>query len=242
MIGGGINASRITHFPAKIKSGPIHEAFQLLIFKDNGVTVHSPEYAPYYPVGLKLSNIGGLHLVSPKFIAWAIELMKFIITCYDDEKVVLNRGEFIVVSMQKLKNDKVHFDAFAQVFRTTRITIADYDLRKIYLRIAEHAFRAYTKEENNRRFNGIKALASDNTNMAFRAQVQSRCIGSKTKSECPSNRPTTYFDHIRKELGMRPEQQRQLTRTDEEGTREYREQYTATLKSLLRNQLDPQRA
>ena len=108
-----------------------------------------------------------------------------------------------MVSMQNLENNKTHFDAFCQVFRTTRIAISGCDLRKIYLRAAEYAFRAYTREENNRRFNGIKALASDNTNIAFRTQVQSGCIGLKTESECPSNKPTANFDHIRRELGMR---------------------------------------
>ena len=116
MVGGGINASRVTHCPSKIKSGPIHEVFQMLVFKDDGPTVHSPEYAPYYPAGLQFRNMGALHLVPPKFIPWAIELMKFIMTCYDDEKVILNRGEFIVVSMQKLRNDSAYFDTFACVF------------------------------------------------------------------------------------------------------------------------------
>ena len=81
MVGGGINASRKTNCPAKIKSGPIFDAFQMLIFKDDIATagrVHLEEYELYYPAGLQFCNMGGLHLVPPEFISWAIGIMEFI--------------------------------------------------------------------------------------------------------------------------------------------------------------------
>ena len=81
MIGGGINASRIMHVGQKVKSGPIFDAFKMLTFKDNSAIAYSPEYAPYYPEGLQHRNMGGLHLVPPKFVQWELDLMKFIANC-----------------------------------------------------------------------------------------------------------------------------------------------------------------
>ena len=103
----------------------------------------------------------------PIFVQWVLDLIKFIANCYNDEKIITNRCEFIAVSLQKLRNDGDNFDAFGRVFRATSIAISDADLRKIYLKIAEFAFRSYTKEENNRRFNSVKAIATDKSNIDF---------------------------------------------------------------------------
>ena len=120
--------------------------------------------------------------------------MKFIISCYKDKKIVVNRGDFIVVSLQKLRNNNAMFEAFSGVFRETNIVISNPDLKKIYLRIAKYAFRAYTRAENNKQFNGVRALASGKTNIAFRTQVQSGCIG--IKDELAREKKTSEFDHI----------------------------------------------
>ena len=47
--------------------------------------------------------------------------------------------------------------------------------------MAEYAFRSYTKQQNNNEFNKIKALASDKTNLAFRAAVQTGGMDVKGK-------------------------------------------------------------
>ena len=181
IIGGGINASRITHCPAKVTSGLNLDVFNLLIFKDDGVTIYSPEYLPFYPEGLQHRNKGGLHLVPPNFMPWAIDLMKFIDECYTDEKIILNRCEFIAISLDRLRKDDAHYNAFSRKVRES-VGIADPLLRKIHLRIAEFAFRTYTKEKNDETFNGVKKMASDVTNVTFRTQVQTGCIGQNEES------------------------------------------------------------
>ena len=47
-------------------------------------------------------------------------------------------------------------------------------------------------------------MASDKTNMAFRAQVQGGCIGMN--DEVARKKAAPKYDHIRQELGMKPEQ------------------------------------
>ena len=78
-------------------------------------------------------------------------------------------------------------------------------LGKICMRIAEHAFCACTKVKHNEKFNCVKTLASDQTNIAFRTQIQTGCNVQKGKSNASTNKPN--FNHIRKELGMKLEQQ-----------------------------------
>ena len=104
---------------------------------------------------------------------------------------------------EKAENEHKQFlDELLTISKGVIIAISNPDLKKIYLRIAEYAFRAYTRAENNKQVNGVKALASDKTNIAFRTQIQSGCIG--VKDELAEEKKTSDFDHIRQELGMKP--------------------------------------
>ena len=95
----------------------------------------------------------------------------------------------------------------------------------------EFAFRSYTKEENNQQFNSVKAIATDKSNIAFRTQMQSGCLSAKEETEKP--KPAVNFDHIRRDLGMKPDAQQQKRKSDDELKQEYRAPYPSAVKSLF---------
>ena len=82
-------------------------------------------------------------------------------------------------------------------------------------------------------------MASDKTNIAFRTQIQSGCIG--IKDELAKEKKTSDFDHIRQELGMKPEQQ-QKQKSDDDIKEEYLVPYRLAVKSLFENQLNASQA
>jgi len=127
---------------------------------------------------------------------------------YSDENIAMNRREYIAISLTKLRNDKVLFAKFKEIIDKQNLDFSnDTLLEKIHLRIAEYAFRAYTKQKNNDKFNKIKALASDKTNLAFRTQVQT---GGKdgteelsAKDNTTATTTTTNNQELAQQLGMK---------------------------------------
>ena len=74
----------------------------------------------------------------------------------------------------------------------------------MHLRIAEYAFCAYTKQQNNDEFNKFKALASDKTNLAFRTVVQRG--GKDGTEDLESDKEETVSNaHVMAELGLKME-------------------------------------
>ena len=82
------------------------------------------------------------------------------------------------------------------------LSIDDGQLKNIHLRIAEYAFRAYTKQRNNDEFNKVKALASDKTNLAFGTIVQT---GGKDGTEDLESvkEKTVSNSQVMSELGLK---------------------------------------
>lgn len=153
--------------------------FDALTIQDNERSEPIPaEYEQYYPESLQHCNKGGLHLVSLPFVPWALALQKIIANCYKRENILVNRREYIAVSLDKVRKNKDLFESFKKIVQRHDISVSKALLKKIHLRAAEYACRAYTKRRNNGEFNGMKQLASDNTNLAFRTQVQTGCKGA----------------------------------------------------------------
>jgi hypothetical protein len=93
--------------------------------------------------------------------------------------------------------------------------------------------------KNDKTFNGIKKMASDVSNIAFRTQLQAGCMVSKEESG--TEKKAANFDHIRRDLGMKPDQQRQR-KSDDELRQEYRDAYEKAKKCLFQNDLNSDRA
>ena len=117
------------------------------------------------------ANTGGLRLVGEQFIPWSVELIRIIVESYKKENIIANRRDYIAVNLEKLRKDRSNITSFLQIVACCNLSINKSQVKKIHLRIAEYAFRAYTKQQNNDEFNKIKALANDKMNLTFRTVV-----------------------------------------------------------------------
>jgi len=168
MVGGGLKAAKSDYCPTGTDADDAFNLFQAVVFKHDVSTGSvDPDYDKYNPPQLQHSNTGGKHLVSLKFIPWSIELMRFIIDSYRKENIVANRREYIAMNLTKLRKDETILLQFKQIVTSLNISIDDKLLSSIHLRIAEYAFRAYTKQRNNDEFNKVKALASESQILLF---------------------------------------------------------------------------
>ena len=202
MLGGGLKAAKKQFCPeteakdhGAVKGPPmsaIANLFEHLIYRHDAAKAVSQEYQQYYPEEFGHRNTGGLHLISLKFMPWAIKLMSFIINSYTDDHINTNRKEYIAVVLTKLKKD----DTFLRHFKSIALTlegvvqIEDKQMSAIHLRIALYSCRAYSKQRHNARFNSCKTKASDYTNLAFRTQIQA-AVGSKAKEGGGKNQPAS---------------------------------------------------
>ena len=89
-------------------------------------------------------------------------------------------------------------------------------LEKVHLRVAEFTFRAYTKRKNNDTFNGIKELASDKSNLAFRTIVQTGGRDVKDESDSKPSKPNNH--KVMKELGLQKAQTKTIKSKEEVST------------------------
>ena len=80
--------------------------------------------------------------------------------------------KYISRNLTKLREDETIFEIFESIVMQLDLGIEQTDLKKIHLRTAEYAFRAYTKQRNNDKCNKIKALLSDKTNLALQRVIQ----------------------------------------------------------------------
>ena len=93
--------------------------------------------------------------------------MRFIVDSYKRENIVQDCRYYIAVNLRKLRDDRTIFSLFLEIVKRNDLSVETNLLEKIHLRMAEYAFRSYTKQRNNNEFNKIKALASDKTNLSF---------------------------------------------------------------------------
>ena len=84
-------------------------------------------------------------MVGKQFVPWSVELMRFIVESYKKENIIANRRDYIAVNLEKLRKDRSNITSFRKIVVCCNLSIDDSQLEKIHLRIAEHAFRAYTK-------------------------------------------------------------------------------------------------
>ena len=216
MVGGGIRAAKFQFCAKKSNDSPLNKLFQELVFKDDGSSTISTDYDKYNPVGLQHCNTGGLHLIPEPLIPWSIELMRFIIDSYADEKIIVNRGEYIAVSLLNLRKDNSIYTLFSKIIEQMSISIDVKMLEKVHLRVAEFTFRAYTKRKNNDTFNGIKELASDKSNLAFRTIVQTGGRDVKDESDSKPSKPNNH--KVMKELGLQKAQTKTVKSKEEVST------------------------
>ena len=85
-------------------------------------------------------------MISEPLIPWSIELLRFIVDSYAEEKLFVNRGEYIAVSLLNLRKDNRIFKLFSKIIEQMSISIDVQVLEKVHLRVAEYAFQAYTEE------------------------------------------------------------------------------------------------
>ena len=137
-----------------------------------------------------------------------------------------------------MRKDKTVFQHFKQLVGDT--TIDEDKLSKIHLRIAEFSFRAYTKFKNNTEFNKIKALASDQTNVAFRTQVQTGGIKGEAEAKSDSsNQPAVSKTTLSNTLGVKAAKSKSKKRTQAEIIEDYKNNHYQTALNILReNQTD----
>ena len=243
MVGGGISAAKSQYCPAsKVNSSSATNLFETLVFRDDGSVTIPSDYMQYYPNGLQHCNTGGLHLIPPNLIPWAIELFRFIVNSYRKGNIVENRREYIAVSLNKLRKDDTIFKAFKQVIQGTNTSIDDRLLSKVHSRIAEYAFRAFTKQKNNAEFNQIKAVASDKSNLNFRTVVQTG--GHDAKGGTGVNKKQAASKNaVAKDLGMKPAQKRAPKKQEEDVRKSYQEPYSKAIEILGRDDdTDPVKA
>jgi hypothetical protein len=249
MIGGGISKAK-NKFKPKTKDtsheqngngthSSITLLFERLFFHHDVKTSMQPEYKEFYPREIEFANLGALHLVSQEFIPWAIELFKFIALGYRPENILMNRREYIVKHLAKLKKETFLYDQFRQVVTSLGITVNAQVLEAVHTRIAEYSFRAYTKQINNEDFNKIKTLASDKTNLAFRIQVQ---VGGHdgvkdTKKLSPTNAIISEQanTNIASELGVKLSGT--VRKSKEQKIKEYKAPYDSAI-AKLKKQLE----
>jgi len=236
MVGSGIRTAKLEYCPTRSDKDEAWELLDALYFEHDATTPPSQEYMSYYPRQIEFANSGGLHLIQPDLIPWSIDLLKFIMESYLDENITMNRREYIAVSLTKLRNDKVLFAKFKEIIDKQNLGFSnDTLLEKIHLRIAEYAFRAYTKQKNNDKFNKIKALASDKTNLAFRTQVQT---GGKdgteelTSKDTTTATTTTNNQELAQQLGMKNTTAKRK-RTSKEVENKRREEYKTHYEKAL---------
>jgi len=105
--------------------------------------------------------------------------------------------------------------------------------------MAEYTFRSYTKRKNNDTFNGIKGLASDKTNLAFRTLVQTGGKDVKEQSDDKQSKPNN--EKVMKELGLKKTQSKQV-KSKEEVTKSYLGPFNKAMKRLLENENDVEKA
>ena len=195
MVGEGLRAAKNQFAPKE--EGDLLEA---LTFSHDGISEMPAGYEKYNPEGLQFCNMGGLHLIPSPFMPWSVELFRFIVDSYKKENIMENRGEYIATSLSKLRKNDTIVAAFKQIIRDENIITDEAIAEKIHLRIAEFAFRAYTKQKNNREFNKIKTLASDMTNVSFCTSVQTGEHSAK-EEHCPKSVSITK-SNLLKELGV----------------------------------------
>jgi hypothetical protein len=241
MVGGGIRAAKLEYCPTRSKKDDAYELFQNLYFTHDTTEPISVEYKRYYPSEIEWANSGGLHLVHLDFVPWSIELLKFIADCYKKENIVINRREYIALSLTKLRNDKALFAMFKKFVDEQGICLKDPSLlEKIHLRIAEYAFRAYTKQRNNAEFNKIKAMASDKTNLSFRTIVQT--TGKDGREESSAKQKASSAE-LAKAIGIKGTGTKRKRATKEEKREEYKEHYEIALDKLKKTDpYDPTKA
>ena len=123
MVGGGIRAAKIQFCTKKCEDITFKNLFHALVFKDDGSSQIAPEYEAFNPDGIKYCNTGGLHLIPQSSIPWSIELLCFIIDSYADDRIMINRGEYIAVSLLNLCKDKTIFASFKKIIEQMGISI-----------------------------------------------------------------------------------------------------------------------
>jgi len=127
-------------------------------------------------------------------------LLRFIIDSYEDEKIIVNRGECIAVSLLNFRKDNTVYTLFLKIIEQMSISIDVKMLEKVHLRVAKYTLRAYTKRKNNDNFNGVKEMASDKTSLAFLTIVQTGRKDVKDKSDSKQSKPNNH--KVMKELGL----------------------------------------
>lgn len=205
MVGGGIRAAKLKFLPDKAmqshrsqQSQMLTKLFELSHFKHDVKQQIATDYKKYYPSRIKYSNMGGLYLIEQQFIPWAITLLKFIIQGYHREGKQDHKN-IIANHLMDLRKDTTIINQFKQILKETSDVTFDLTLvEKIHLRIAEFTFRAYTKRNHNDKYNPIKTMASDKTNLAFRTEVQTGCHSHRIKVEnqIGSDQTNQTFNHI----------------------------------------------
>ena len=164
--------------------------------------------------------------------------MAFIVNSYKKENIVENRREYIAISLHNLRTSTFHFEAFKQVFQGMNIAADSTLLEKVHLRIAEYAFRAYTKQKNNHDFNKVKALASDKTNLCFRTIIQTGGKDGKEELDDANSKPNN--NQVLQSLGMKePSKPRAKTKSPDDVKKELEAPFADALDKLIKHDGKP---
>ena len=138
-----------------------------------------------------------------------------------------------------MRKEKTIIASFKKIIEQMGISIDVKLLERVHLRMAEYTFRSYTKRKNNDTFNGVKELASDKTNLAFRTIVQTG--GKDVKEETDEKQSKQNNQKVMKELGLKKAQSKQV-KSKEEVTKSYLGPFNEAMKRLLENENDVEKA
>ena len=62
-------------------------------------------------------------MITEPLIPWSIELLRFIVDSFAEDKLIVNRGEYIAVSLLNLREENTIFKLFSKIIEQMSISI-----------------------------------------------------------------------------------------------------------------------
>ena len=152
--------------------GPEHDLISKIGLKEDDPIIDEDYRSKYYTQQYQVENQGKLSLVHPKLLPWCSKLLLFAIKSFSKSRMIRLRRDVIKVGKQELLKDEGLFNDFCQaanhIVNPDNLNLNRDKLQKIYVRLCEFTFHAYTKDRINNQFNQVKNKSDDTSTIPFR--------------------------------------------------------------------------